>query len=116
MNWLYPATLAGLALASADICVKLASGRVSNSVGLLLYGSCTFLSGLGWVLWQRIHGIPLHARPAGILAGVGVGVSFAAVVVGLYATFQSGAPISIASPFIRLGGLLLASAAGVLLF
>jgi drug/metabolite transporter (DMT)-like permease len=55
-----------------------------------------------------------HVQPSGILSSVGVGVSFCLVTVGLYATFEAGAPISLASLLIRLGGLLIASAVGLL--
>ncbi|MBU2498657.1 MAG: hypothetical protein KKE57_07150 [Proteobacteria bacterium] len=116
MNWILYASASALALACADLFIKLAAGKLSNSLALLLYGSCTFLAGLGWVLLHRISGVSLHAQSTGILAALGVGVSFSLVTVGLYMTFQTGAPISIASPFIRLGGLLLASVAGFVLF
>ena len=115
MGWIPYALGTALALAVADLFVKLAAGKLSNSVALLLYGSCTFLTGLGWVLWQRARGVPQHAQTSGILAALGVGVAFSAVTLGLYATFGAGAPISVASPFIRLGGLLLASLAGLVL-
>ena len=116
MNWILYASVSALALACADIFIKLAAGKLSNSLALLFYGSCTFLTGLSWVLFDRISGVSLHAQTNGILAAIGVGVSFSLVTVGMYVTFQAGAPISIGSPFIRLGGLLLASAAGFLLF
>jgi drug/metabolite transporter (DMT)-like permease len=115
MSWILYALGTALALAAADFFVKLAAGKLSNSVALLLYGSCTFLTGLGWVLWQRARGVPQHAQTSGIVAALGVGVAFSLVTLGLYATFGVGAPISVASPFIRLGGLLLASLAGLTL-
>ncbi len=115
MGWIPYALGTALALAVADLFVKLAAGRLSNSVALLLYGSCTFLTGLGWVLWQRACGMPQYAQTSGILAALGVGVAFSLCTLGLYATFGAGAPISVASPFIRLGGLLLASLAGLVL-
>ena len=115
MGWILYALGTALALAAADFFVKLAAGKLSNSVALLLYGSCTFLTGLGWVLWQRARGVPQYAQTSGILAALGVGVAFSAVTLGLYATFGAGAPISVASPVIRLGGLLLASLAGLVL-
>ena len=115
MDWILYALGAALALAAADFFVKLAAGKLSSSLGMLLYGSCTFLTGLIWVLWQRIRGVPQHAQTSGILAALGVGVAFSAVTLGLYATFETGAPISVASPLIRLGGLLLASLVGLVL-
>lgn len=115
MNWILYATATSVALAAADFFVKMAAGKLSNSLALLLYGSCTFLFGLGWVLWQRVQGVPQFAQTPGILAALGVGVAFSLVTLGLYASFGAGAPISLASPFIRLTGLLLASLAGLVL-
>ena len=104
-----------LALAAADFCVKLASGKLPNGVAVLLNGTFIFITGLGWVLWQRFRGVPQHTQLSGILAASGAGIAFGLVGLGLFATFEAGAPISVASPFIRLGGLLLASVAGLVL-
>jgi transporter family protein len=115
MNWILYASGTAIILASADFFVKMAAGKLSNSMALFLYGSCTFGAGLAWVVWQRVQGVPQFAEPQGIWAAVGVGVAFSLVTVGLYLTFGAGAPISLASPFIRICGLLLASTAGLVL-
>lgn len=115
MNWIYSTAFTILALASADVLIKLTAGKVSNSVALLLYGSCTFVAGLAWVLFQLYQKQSLFAQPAGILTGLGVGVAFACVTFGLYATFAQ-LPISIASPLIRVGGIVVVSLVGILLF
>lgn len=115
MTWIPYALVTAIALATADFCIKIASGKLSNSLGLLLYGSCTFLTGMIWVLVDRVRRVDLYAQPVGILAAVGVGVAFSAVTIGLYLTFDAGAPISLASPIVRLVGLLIASIAGILL-
>ena len=114
MDWMKYAALTACALAGADLCVKLAVGKLSNSVAVLLYGSCTFLTGLIWVLWLWGRGVPQHTEPYGVLAALGVGVAFSGVTLGLYATFGAGVPISVGAPVIRLGGILLASLAGLL--
>jgi transporter family protein len=116
MNWLSYAIVTAITLALADFCVKLAAGKLSNSLAILIYGSCTFLFGLGWVLWQRSQNVPQFAQPAGVLAALGVGIAFSGVTLGLYASFSAGAPISLVSPLIRLGGLLFASVAGLVFF
>lgn len=116
MNWIVLALLTACALAAADLSVKLAAGNISNSLGLLLYGSCTFLAGAGWVTVDKLRGIHLFAQPQGIAAALGVGVAFAGVTVGLYFTFGAGAPLSLASPLVRIVGLLIASAVGLFLF
>ncbi len=116
MSWLHYAVFAAITLASADVCVKLAAGRLSNSLGVLIYGSCTFLFGLSWVLWQWARGGTWHVQAGGVLAAIGVGVSFASVTLGLYLTFGAGVPISVGTPVIRVGGIVLASLVGLFLF
>ena len=115
MHWIQYALLTSLALASADFFVKLASGRLSNSLAVLLYGCCTFTIGLTWVLLEKTRGIPLFFQISGFLAAIGVGISFSGVTLGLYATFGANAPVSVAVPVIRLGGVLLVSLAGIIL-
>lgn len=116
VNWIFYAVITALLLAAADIFVKLATGKLSNSVALLIYGSCTFLMGLGWVVWQRFQGVPQYAQLPGMVAAGAVGLTFALVTVGLFVTFGAGAPISLASPLIRLGGLVLVSLVGLIFF
>ena len=67
------------------------------------------------MVWQKFNGVTQFAQGNGVWAALGVGASFSIVTIGLYATFGAGAPISVASPIIRLGGLLLAGLAGVIL-
>ena len=116
MGWIKYALVTACVLAAADLCVKIAAGRLSNSLAVLIYGSCTFSTGLAWVLWQWARGIPQHAQVSGILASMGVGFAFSGVTLGLYVTFSAGAPISLGSPVIRFGGILLTSIAGLILF
>ena len=113
MNWISYAIGAAVALAAADFFIKMAAGKLSNSLGLLIYGSCTFMAGLTWIFLDKIRGVSLHAQTVGLFAATGVGVSFSLVTVGLYLTFGAGAPISLVSPFIRLGGLVIVSLAGL---
>jgi len=115
MNWIFYAMGTAMLLATADFLVKLTAGKISNSVALLLFGSATFLISLTWVIWERSQGVSQYAQTNAIVTAVAVGVTFTFVTLGLYATFGAGAPISLASPFIRLGGLLLASLAGLIL-
>ena len=113
MNWISYAVGAAVALAAADFFLKLAAGKLSNSLGLLIYGSCTFIAGLSWVLLDKIRGVGLHAQTVGVVSATGVGVSFSLVTICLYLTFGAGAPVSLGAPFIRLGGLIIVSLAGL---
>ena len=115
MGWIPYAIGSAVALAAADFFIKMASGKLSNSLGLLIYGSCTFVAGLSWFLLDKARGLSVQAQTAGILFATGVGVSFSLVTVGLYLTFGAGAPISLASPLIRVGGLIVASLAGLII-
>lgn len=111
--WILYAGVTAFFLALADCFIKFAAGRISSSLALLLYGGCTFATGLGWVIMDRIRGVSLQAETAAIFYALGVGISFSCVTVGLYATFGAGAPISLASPLVRMGGLVIASLVGL---
>jgi drug/metabolite transporter (DMT)-like permease len=113
MTWMIYVMGAGLALAAADVLVKAAAGKVPNSLGMLLYGSMPFAAGVVWCLIDRKNVAAATITTKGVVLGLGVGVMFATVTFCMYAAFRAGAPISIASPVIRLGGLVVASIAGL---
>jgi len=52
--------------ASADICTKFAAGKLNNSLGLLFYGACTFLTALTWVLLDYVKGATFQAQLRGL--------------------------------------------------
>ena len=116
MNWMMYAVGAAVALAAADVLVKAAAGRLPSSLGMLLYGSVPFAAGMVWWLIDRKDVVAGAITTKGVVFATGVGVMFATVTFCMYAAFRSGAPISLASPVIRLGGLLVASVAGVVLW
>jgi drug/metabolite transporter (DMT)-like permease len=93
----------------------MAAGKIPTSLGLIFQGVFALAIGLGWLLWQRSQGLSQSMQPLGLMAGIGVGLAFPLVTLGLYITFGSGAPVSVASPVIRLGGLLLVSLVGLTL-
>ena len=72
MNWIIYAFCTAISLAFADLFIKLAAGKISNSLAVLIYGSCTFVTGLSWVLWQAFQQIPIYAKKQGIFAAIGV--------------------------------------------
>jgi drug/metabolite transporter (DMT)-like permease len=115
MHWTYYALFAALALAVADVLIKVAAGKVPDSLGMLLYGAVPFLIGAVWHLPQQARSVASFST-VGIAAALGVGVMFSMVTFCMYAAFRAGAPISLASPLIRLGGLVVASVAGLLLW
>ena len=114
MRWLPFAAVATVALALADFFIKQASNKISNSLALLVYGMCTFVVGLAWVIGAGWSRTPMFAQREGIGWAIAVGLAFSAVTVGLYLTFSAGASLSIASPAIRITALLITAALGIL--
>jgi drug/metabolite transporter (DMT)-like permease len=115
MKWLAYTLFAAAMLAAADSLMKLASGRLSNSLALTLYGAAALSFGGSWLIFQWWRGDALYARPLGLVAGFGVGIAFSLVTLGMYLAFGAGAPISRASPIVRAGGLVLAAAGGLVI-
>src|SRR5688572_31502990 len=116
MTWMMYATLAAAALAAADVFVKMAAGRLPNSLATLIYGGMAFGVGLTWFLVDRARGGLERASTAGVIYAASVGLAFSLVAVGLYGAFRAGAPLSVTSPLVRLFGLVVASVCGVLIW
>ncbi len=72
------------------------------------------MAGLTWFLLEKAQGIPQFFPISGLLAAMEVGISFSGVTLELYTTFGADAPVSVAVPAIRLGGVLLVSLAGII--
>jgi len=114
MRWLPYALLCSIFLASADFFVKLASNKISSSMGMLVYGATTFTVGLTWVSYLKLTKQPLLVTQQGVLYALAVGVAFSAVTLLLYVTFAR-VNVSLGSPTIRVIGILIASLLGILL-
>ena len=114
MRWIPYALLCSIFLASADFFVKLASNKISSSMGMLIYGATTFTVGLTWVGYLKVTKQPLLITQHGLLYSLGVGIAFSVVTLLLYLTFAR-ISVSIGSPTIRVMGILIASMFGILL-
>jgi len=114
MRWIPYALLCSIFLASADFFVKLASNKISSSMGMLVYGATTFTVGLTWVGYLKLTKQPLLITQQGLLYSLGVGIAFSVVTLLLYLTFAR-VSVSIGSPTIRVIGILIASLFGILL-
>jgi len=114
MRWIPYALLCSIFLASADFFVKLASDKISSSMGMLVYGATTFTVGLTWVGYLKVTKQPLLITQQGLLYSLAVGVAFSVVTLLLYLTFAR-ISVSIGSPTIRVMGILIASMFGILL-
>jgi uncharacterized membrane protein len=114
MRWLPYALACSIFLASADFFIKLASNKISPSMGTLIYGATTFTVGMIWVGYLKLTHQPLLITQQGFLYSVAVGVAFSAVTILLYLTFAR-VSVSLGSPTIRVLGILFASLFGILL-
>jgi uncharacterized membrane protein len=112
MRWIPFAVVCAVFLASADFFVKLASSRISSSLGAMVYGLTTLAAGLAWVLYERATGQPQFSTPQGWVYAFLVGLAFSGVTFLLYVTF-SQVQVSIGSPAIRLTAIVLASLLGI---
>ena len=114
MRWIPYALLCSIFLASADFFVKLASNKISSSMGMLVYGATTFTVGLTWVGYLKVTKQPLLITQQGLLYSLAVGIAFSVVTLLLYLTLAR-ISVSIGSPTIRVMGILIASMFGILL-
>ena len=113
MRWIPYAAVCAVFLASADFFVKLASSRISSSLGAMVYGLTTLTAGLAWVLYERATGQPQFSTPQGWGYAFLVGLAFSGVTILLYVTFTK-VEVSVGSPTIRLTAIVLASLLGIL--
>ncbi len=113
-RWLPYALVCSIFLATADFFVKLASNKISASMGMFIYGATTFAFGLIWVAYLKLNGQPLLITPTGLLYSLAVGVAFSIVTMLLYITFAH-VSVSLGSPTIRIMGIVIASFLGILL-
>jgi uncharacterized membrane protein len=114
MRWLPYALLCAVFLASADFFLKLASNKISASMGMFVYGVTTFVVGTIWVGYMKITKQPLLITQQGLLYSLAVGVAFSTVTILLYITFAR-VSVSLGSPTIRVMSILVASMLGILL-
>lgn len=113
-RWLPYALVCSAFLATADFFVKLASNKISASMGMFIYGATTFTFGLAWVSYLKITGQPLLITRTGLLYSLAVGVAFSLVTMLLYLTFAR-VSVSLGSPTIRVMGIVIASLLGILI-
>ena len=114
MRWLPYALACSISLAAADFFIKLASSKISTSMGMFIYGATTFVVGLIWVGYMKITGQPLLITRPGLLYSLAVGLAFSSVTILLYMTFAH-ISVSLGSPTIRVLGIVIASLLGILL-
>ena len=113
-RWIPYALACSVFLAAADFFIKLASNKISSSMGMFVYGATTFTVGMIWVGYLKITGQPVLLTRPGLLYSIAVGLAFSCVTILLYVTFAR-VSVSLGSPTIRVIGIVLASMLGILI-
>jgi drug/metabolite transporter (DMT)-like permease len=107
--------LVGMAiLAFADFSIKETSGRISPSLGTLIYALVAAIPPLLWLAWTRAHG-PIVVTPPGVFWSVATGLSFGVFTGLMFLLFSQGVDLSIGTPVIRMGGLVVAATLGIII-
>jgi uncharacterized membrane protein len=114
MRWLPYALACSLFLAGADFFIKLASNKISASMGMLVNSATMFIVGLIWVGYLKITNQSLVITQPGLLYTIAAGVAFSGVTILLFTTFAH-VNVSLGSPTIRIMGLVIVSLLGILL-
>ncbi len=102
-------------LALADFSIKQTAGKITPSLATLIYAAVTTVPPLVWVLWTRAHE-PLMFTRDGVLWSILTGLAFGVFTGLLFLLFSQGVNLSIGTPVIRMGGILLAATLGIVVF
>jgi uncharacterized membrane protein len=102
-------------IALADLSTKQSAGKISPSLGTLIYAVTTIAIPLAWTVWTRANG-GLQITRDGVLWSIAVGVCFSIFTGLMFLLFSQGVNLSIGSPIVRMGGIVLAASLGILVF
>lgn len=102
-------------IALADLSTKQSAGKISPSLGTLIYAVTTIAIPLVWTLWTRANG-GLQITRDGVLWSMAVGICFSIFTGLMFLLFSQGVNLSIGSPIVRMGGIVLAASLGILVF
>lgn len=107
--------IAGMAiLAFADFSIKETSGKISPSLGTLIYALVAAVPPLLWLAWTRAHE-PILITRTGVWWAVATGISFGVFTGLMFLLFSQGVDLSIGTPVIRMGGLVVAATLGIII-
>ena len=102
-------------IALADLSTKQSAGKISPSLGTLIYAVTTLAIPLVWTVWTRANA-GLQVTREGVLWSMAVGICFSLFTGLMFLLFSQGVNLSIGSPVIRMGGVILAATLGIVVF
>lgn len=101
-------------LAFADFSIKETSGKITPSLGTLIYALVAAIPPLLWLAWTRAHE-PILVTPPGVFWAVVTGLSFGVFTGLVFLLFSQGVNLSIGTPVIRMGGIVVAATLGIVI-
>jgi uncharacterized membrane protein len=113
-TWVLAIAAMGI-IALADFSTKQSAGKISPSLGTLIYAVTTIAIPLVWTLWTRSNG-GLQITREGVLWSISVGVCFSIFTGLMFLIFSQGVNLSVGSPVVRMGGIALAATLGIVVF
>jgi drug/metabolite transporter (DMT)-like permease len=106
--------LAGMAvLGFADFSIKQTSGKITPSLGTLIYAIAAILPPLIWTIWTLTHEPALITRD-GIIWSIITGLAFGTFTGIVFLLFSQGINLSVGTPVVRMGGIACAALLGIL--
>ncbi len=102
-------------IALADVSIKQSAGKISPSLGTLVYAITAVAIPLVWTLWTNWNG-GLQITNEGIFWSIMTGIAFSLFTGLLFVIFSQGVNLSIGSPVIRMGGIVIAATLGIIVF
>ncbi|HEX7588980.1 MAG TPA: hypothetical protein VF478_11745 [Anaerolineae bacterium] len=113
-TWVLAIVAMGI-IALADLSTKQSAGKISPSLGTLIYAVTTIAIPLVWTIWTRSNG-GLQITREGVLWSISVGVCFSIFTGLMFLIFSQGVNLSVGSPVVRMGGIVLAATLGIVVF
>lgn len=116
-TWKSIAVLTALLYGMYNVFTKLAAGNISDSFGAFLLEIVAALLILGFIFFLRFKGEnPIQFNAQGLLFSIFAGISVAIVSILYFMVFRTGGHLSVAGPFILVGGSIVMIVIGVLFF
>ena len=115
MNWLPLALVTALCLALYNFFIKLAAHHLPPAVGAVVLQLVAAALGAAWLLKLKMQGqpLPVSGRGLGLAAMAGLGVGLAEILT--FVVFQRGVPVSVGTPVIVGGSVLLTAVLGLVM-
>lgn len=113
-NWIFLALITACFYALYNIFIKMASAHINEVVGAVILQVVAFALGGGWLLYQKMNGMPVSFTSKGVTLAVIAGIFVGLAEIFSFIVFAKGVSASAAIPVIIGGSVLIAALIGYL--